>query len=456
MSMKGGAAGPKTLIVDRTDFFDPPGEAGEFSLSRAICAAMDGLPPDMLNKVIRQCEGLPGSSSETDIRNFLKKVTAEMRDEEGGLMTLLSAYPMEDDQPELDLEIAEAFVPLMAGIGVAEEHEAALAKEEPVSSMASYKELLDHLVPALYHFKKADDLYRGPDQTRPSLLPSFMTDISPDAVRQIQKELDLRPAVEIDVTKIINAALETGVVGLPGKTEASVLRFPPFKSLFENPKKPEDTLAAFEEMLQKFKEGAVSVYEVRDLAAGIEDPGLQQMCTEIVRKVEEEKLMGRPVAEMKATLDFADLQRVPNVAFALQKLEKDLSRQSAELMENLQTLEENPGMAFAAPALEDTQDMVRQTARIRNALEDFKDAPSPEKYRELADMTQVLEDMGREAAPDLQAFNAEAEKIAFEHNQALEAQQAQIAFQMEQLAPKSPEVSGPALFGGGDGGGMIG
>ncbi|MCD8496622.1 MAG: hypothetical protein LRZ85_00145 [Alphaproteobacteria bacterium] len=67
------------------------------------------------------------------------------------------------------------------------------------------------------------------------------------------------------------------------------------------------------------------------------------------------------------------------------------------------------------------------------------------------DLSQDLQEIQQEAAPEIATYNREAEEIRIAHERALEEQKLQIA----EFAPQAPEASGPAMTTGGGVGGAF-
>ncbi|MCD8525604.1 MAG: hypothetical protein LRY62_00020 [Alphaproteobacteria bacterium] len=145
MGMKGGAK----LIVQREEFFDPPGAAdGEFSPIRCLSALLEGQSSTTIQTIVAQFEDVLRNRPEAEIRNFLRKVTEEMRDMEEDLLT---AFPYDEKMPELDQEVSEAGFNLLVGLSAVEDYEASLNSQTPKQPLTAFQEILDHLVPALHH-----------------------------------------------------------------------------------------------------------------------------------------------------------------------------------------------------------------------------------------------------------------------------------------------------------------
>lgn len=466
MSMKGGAAGPsgggraqddKDLLTwERPAFMD----GSEFSFNRYIAHVLQGQPEELIQQLLRKYpEGLLGAMPTSALLNAARKLSQELQDPDHGAFAQLGSYPCGNGEYAWDDHAERADTELLSCILVDEERfpeiEAVLARIPPETiednpelraALENYfKSILDHSARYIRHVSEADRLYletADPGAKVVSNLPEFLQNLDRDAV-----------VVErtVFIANILPAALGT----TDGQVSAgqSSLTFPPFRSPFEEPGLREK-LTNFEDLSQRFKEGDTGLlYNIRDLVAEIEDPALQELCLEIVKKVEEEKLAapGRSLADVRIELDVADLNRLPALARKIEQFEKTLNRQSTALMENLQRLEQGPKTLSFEPVVEDVQTMVRHTAELRKALEDFKLSPSVQKYEELAQMAQDMELAQQGAAPELEAYNRDIMTIALEHQRAVEEQKRQIALQMEELAPKT---SGPAMVSGSGAGGF--
>ncbi|MCD8525605.1 MAG: hypothetical protein LRY62_00025 [Alphaproteobacteria bacterium] len=280
-----------------------------------------------------------------------------------------------------------------------------------------------------------------------------MNGISPDAVRQLQEDLHSSAAPEFDITEIVRPVLhdtaqDTDILKVP---EVFELALPRFKDPFESRPDFKDMWEEFEKRLQEFKDGGASVYEIKDLIGEFGDPELQKKCLEMVQKVEEQKLADPAI---NPVLDIADMNRLMRHSKVILQLEKDLTEQSVALMRTLQLMEEKKRGSRPPsyePVYDEFEKMVQQTAKLRNLLEDFKADPSPDKYQELMDLSQDLQEIQQEAAPEIATYNREAEEIRIAHERALEEQKLQIA----EFAPQAPEASGPAMTTGGGVGGAF-
>lgn len=502
MSMKGGVSGPgkkseegNLRIWERKAFL----EGGEFSFNRYIAHILQGQPDALIQRLLRKYpEGLLDAMSSIELVNAARKLSQELQDPEHGAFAKLGSYPCGDGRYDWDDAAERADTHLLTCILVDEEMlseiegcvKKALVKkknsqpdipdmhelsEEPFMGIRYlteddlnaeptlrpvlehyFKSMFDHSGLYVHHALRADRLYLETALEHPEIHGSVESYL-PDFLQKLDPSETLNA---IDVTQVNNVTLpSTGKLrDQMDSAGAILLGIPSFRSPFEK-QKSENMLADFQVLIQRFKEGGINIYEIRDAVLEIENPVIQEICFEVIKKAEQQKLLepGRDLSRITLDLDASDLLRMPDLARKIEQLDKTLATQSVTLMENLQHLERGLKAPSAAPVQEKIENLVRSTAELRRVLEDFKASPSPEKYEEIIKLSEIMELQQKDATPKLKLYNHEVAQIEFKRQQALEFEQQQIALQMEQMKPSMQQNSGPGMMSGsGDSGGGFG
>lgn len=271
-----------------------------------------------------------------------------------------------------------------------------------------------------------------------------------------------------------------------------------------------DTRRDFEEKLSAFRDGALGgLDEIREFIAEIDDPGLKQEFETQLHKSVEQRLEEHRTAQISLPQDevrqleqivynapnlskpsqqpdIMDMKPVPAPVFAdipesalpmsakpaqsepepvpvvqdswLETLQAQVDKNARKAFELYDLIKEGPSSDYKEPAQQAAKDLASTYTDIQRTLQDYKSERTPELFEALTQSLEKLEELQTpEMSETLVRYDREAALIEAEHRQALEAQQQQISFQMEQLSPKTPdtpEISGPALFSsGGDMGG---
>ncbi|HRQ61528.1 MAG TPA: hypothetical protein PLO23_08485, partial [Alphaproteobacteria bacterium] len=470
MSMKGGA-GFKKLIVETEELFDPPGaEGGSFSPCRYLSHLLHNQDTVMIDKIAREFESLLGTLSETELKNLVRKFTVELQDPQNGMMTLLGQIPDGGGEAEWDEPAKDAELEIMTALSTHYDLEPLLENDDRESQMTYLKNVALHGIPALHHFDKAKNACEKatPPEERVALaLPGFMKDIDPDFARNLQEQLGLRKNAshEIDVTRIINVALNNGD---EDEEDQKFGRMALIMPGFARPPSPAEqrrkTRQKFDELVDEFKNGggAGSLDALKELVSEIEDPSLKMAMEMALRdevKKRHEALSTKPqpspVEEEETQRLAAFIDTQPDPATLLQK---QLQKEAVAVMEMLQAIENGPTQTMdgaplsQGPALEIITDMRKAYSEAQIALQD-------NDYTGLvAALDKVAQTYEPEARQMLLDYDMQAAQVEMAQAQLVAQQKADIEFQMAGMEPQSSaDSSGPSMSTGmGMGGGGMG
>lgn len=467
MSMKGGASFKK-LIVETEEFFGLDGAEGQsFSPGRYLSHLLHNQDAVMIDKIAREFDSLIGTLSETDLKNLVRKFTFELQDPQNGMLALLGQMPDGGGDAEWDEDAQEAELEIMTALSTHYDLEPLLEHDDRAGQITYLKNVALHVIPALHHFEKAQEAYQKfkPDDNTALALPGFMNNIDPDFSRQIQEDLGLRknPAREIDVTRIINVALNDDEDEDEQKFGRMALIMPGFAKPPTPAAQRRKTREKFEELVDEFKNGggAGSLDALKELIAEVDDPALKMAMELALREEVKKRMEGLAAKPQPSPAEEEETKRLA-VFIAHQPdpaplLQKQLDKDAVAVMEILQAIESGPtqdmnGMPLPQePALEIITDMRKAYSEAQIALQDHD-------YTGLiAALDKVSLAYEPEAMQMVMDYDMQAAKVEAAHIEAAAQQKTDIEFQMAAPQP-SADTAGPSMnagAGGMGGGGFI-